>query len=316
MERILITGGAGFIGTHLAQRLIDEGSEITIFDNYRRNSLKSIPTLAENPAIKVVSGDVLDPPSIASAINGADTVIHLAAIAGVTSYYTESLRTLQVNILGTVNMLDAAVKAGVRTFIDFSTSEVFGSDAMWVTEETPHGIGPVSDRRWVYATSKLASEHLTLRYGEQYGFQAICVRPFNIYGPRQTGEGAIANFCTAALGGQPLLVYGDGSALRAWCYISDMVDAVMRILKTPEAAGQTFNIGNPSEVENTLGLARRIARMVPGAKIERKDVTRAEVRARIPDITKARRVLGFQPKVDLDEGLANLLAWYQESKAV
>jgi nucleoside-diphosphate-sugar epimerase len=315
MKRILITGGAGFIGTHLAHRLIDEGSEITLFDNYRRNSLKSIPTLAESSAIRILTGDVLDPASIAPAIAGADTVIHMAAIAGVTSYYTESLRTLQVNILGTVNMLEAAVKAGVRTFIDFSTSEVFGSDAMWVTEETPHGIGPVSDRRWVYATSKLASEHFTLRYGEQYGFQCICVRPFNIYGPRQTGEGAIANFCTAALGGQPLLVYGDGSALRAWCYVTDMVDAVMRILKTPEAAGQTFNIGNPSEVESTLGLARQIVRLVPGAKIERKDVTRAEVRARIPDITKARKILGFQPKVDLAEGLANTLAWYQESKS-
>jgi len=173
-----------------------------------------------------------------------------------------------------------------------------------VNEESPHGIGPVSDRRWVYAVSKLASEHFTLRYGEKYDFLCTCVRPFNIYGPRQTGEGAIGNFIRAALAGEPLNVYNDGTPIRAWCYVSDMVDAIDAIIARPEAAaGQSFNIGNPREVETTLGLARRVARLTSGATIRHTPMDRAEVRARVPSIEKARTLLGFEPKVDLEEGL-------------
>jgi UDP-glucose 4-epimerase len=239
--------------------------------------------------------------------------VHLAAIAGVSSYYAEPVRTLEVNVLGTVNTLRAAVHSRVGCFVDFSTSEVFGPEAEGVNEESRHGIGPVSDRRWVYATSKLVSEHFTLRYGEQHGFRAVTVRPFNIYGPRQTGEGAIANFCTAALRNEALKIYGDGSALRAWCFVDDLVDAVEEILKNPNIGGAAFNVGNPREVVTTLELARRVAALVPGARIEHVDTDRAEVRARVPDIARARRVLGFEPHVDLDEGLRRTLAWYQET---
>jgi nucleoside-diphosphate-sugar epimerase len=313
--RTLITGGAGFIGTHLAERLVADGADVVLLDNYRRNSLKSVPALSGNPKVTVIEGDVLDPASLDKAVSGATTVVHMAAIAGVSSYYQESLRTLQVNILGTVNVLEAALRHKVHHFIDFSTSEVFGPDALWVTEESHHGIGPVSDRRWVYATSKLASEHFTLRFGEQHGFASTCVRPFNIYGPRQTGEGAISNFCRAALSGQPLEVYGDGTPIRAWCYITDMVDAVELILKKRDAAaGETFNIGNPREIETTLGLARRVLRFVPGASLKMKEVTRGEVRARVPQIDKARRLLGYEPKVGLEEGLKQTFEWFRSAE--
>jgi nucleoside-diphosphate-sugar epimerase len=312
LNRILITGGAGFIGTHLAERLAPN-AEIILFDNFRRDSLRAAPWLRDDPRVRLITGDVLDAAAVESACRGVDTVVHLAAIAGVNSYYQESLRTLQVNILGTVNLLEAATRTGVKHFVDFSTSEVFGSDAMWVTEESPHGIGPVSDRRWVYATSKLATEHFTLRFGEQHGFAATCVRPFNIYGPRQTGEGAIGNFCRAGLTGRPLTVYGDGTPIRAWCYVSDMVDAVESILRAPErAAGHTFNIGNPREVETTLGLARRVARLIPGSTLESKQIDRAEVRARVPSIEKARSMLGYEPKVDLEEGLTRTIDWFRK----
>jgi UDP-glucose 4-epimerase len=312
MKRILLTGGAGFIGTHLAERLVS-GAEIVLLDNFRRDSLRTVPHLRENPRVRLITADVLDPAALNQATEGIDAVVHLAAIAGVNSYYQESLKTLQVNILGTVNLLEAAVRNHVRHFIDFSTSEVFGPDAMWVSETSPHGIGPVSDRRWVYATSKLASEHFTLRFGEQYDFAATCVRPFNIYGPRQTGEGAISNFCRAALDGEPLTVYGDGSPIRAWCYVSDMVDAVEAILDSPGvSAGQTFNIGNPREIETTLGLARLVTRLIPGATIETRNIDRAEVRARVPSIDKARRVLGFEPKVDLEQGMRSTIEWFRQ----
>lgn len=310
-SRILLTGGAGFIGTHLAEHLRSE-AEIILFDNFRRNSLRWAPFLMQDPNVKQISGDVLDSESLDDALEGVDTVIHMAAIAGVSSYYNESLRTLRVNILGTVNMLEAAVRHKVKRFIYFSTSEVFGPDAEWVTETSLHGIGPVSDRRWTYATSKLAGEHFALRYAEEYNFVTTVVRPFNIYGPRQSGEGGISNFCRAAIAGQPLTVYQDGSATRAWCYISDMVEGVVSVLHTPEAAGQIFHIGNPNEVETALGLAKRISALVPGSVIQMQPVEHAEVRARIPSIDKARKLLGYEPKVSLDQGLRSTLQWFRE----
>ncbi len=314
MQKVLITGGGGFIGTHLAERL-SGNADLVLFDSGRRDSLVHVPELGRHPRVNVVSGDVLDRDSIASALDGVDTVLHLAAIAGVSSYYQESLKTLQVNILGTVNLLEECAKRGVERFVGFSTSEIFGSDALWVDEERPAAIGSSSERRWVYAASKLASEQFTFRYAEQYGMAATIVRPFNIYGPRQTGEGAISNFLAAAVEGRPLKVYGDGSPLRAWCYVSDMVDAVEAILhRTGDTAGKAFNIGNPREVETTLGLARRVTRLVPGSRIEFEHVDRAEVRARIPVVTRARELLGFEPKVDLDEGLARTRDWVQSLK--
>lgn len=306
----MITGGAGFIGTHLAEGLRSR-AEITLFDSFRRNSLKWAPELARDPNIRQVTGDVLEVAPLVEALRGIDTVIHLAAIAGVSSYYNEALRTLQVNILGTINVLEAVVKQSVKRFIYFSSSEVFGPDAMWVEETSPHGIGPVSDRRWVYATSKLAGENFALRYGEEHHFGVTIVRPFNIYGPRQSGEGAVSNFCRAATAGQSLTVYGAGSAIRSWCFVSDLVDCVSAILHRPDSVGQLFNVGNPREVETTLGLARRIAALVPGTSIRMQANDRAECRARIPSIDKAQKLLGFQPKVDLDEGLRITLEWFR-----
>jgi nucleoside-diphosphate-sugar epimerase len=308
--RILITGGAGFIGTHLAERFCPD-HDIVLMDNFRRDALKYVPALKNHPRVRLIDGDILNPESTGEALRGVDSVIHLAAIAGVSSYDNESLRTLQVNILGTNAMLEAAVRAGVKHFVHFSTSETYGPDALWVDELSRHGIGPVSERRWVYAVSKLAGEHLTLRTGEATGMKATVVRPFNIYGPRQIGEGAIGNFCRAAISKNPLRVEGDGSAIRAWCYISDMVDAVEATLERPEAAGQVFNIGNPAEVESTLGLARQVCRLAPGATIERSPMKGAEVRARIPSIGKARDLLGFEPKVSLEDGLSRTLRFFE-----
>ncbi len=311
---ILITGGAGFIGTHLAERLCDRAG-VVLFDNFRRDSLATVPGLRARSGVRVVSGDVLDGASVAAAMEGVSTVLHLAAIAGVSSYYADPVKTLRVNVLGTVNVLEQCVRSGVRSFVDFSTSEVFGSMALFVDETSPAGIGPSSDRRWSYATSKLASEQFALRYGEQHGFDTAIVRPFNIYGPRQTGEGAISNFCSAATRGEPLKVAGEGTSLRAWCYISDIVDAVVAMLDMDDLAGQSFNIGNPAEVETTIGLARRVARLAPGATIEFQEASGTDVRARVPNIDRARRLLGFEPKVGLDEGIQRTLEWFKEQEA-
>lgn len=309
--RILITGGAGFIGTHLAARLCDE-HELVLFDNFRRDSLRGL-SLERHPNVTIVEGDVLHPESSRVALEGVDTVFHLAAIAGVSSYYQMPLKTLQVNILGTVNVLEASVAAGVERFFYFSTSEIYGSEALNVTEEDPCSIGSVSDRRWTYATSKLAGENFTLRFGEEHDFHATCLRPFNVYGPRQTGEGAISNFCTAALKNQPMTVYNDGNAIRAWCFVDDLVSAALLAMNNADSAGHSFNVGNPMEAETTNGLARRVASLVPGSRIEHRTVQQAEVAARIPDITKARSILGYEPTVDLDKGLRRTLEWYRET---
>jgi len=309
-QTILITGGAGFIGTHLAERLCENHSVI-LFDNFRRDSL-SHTRLSSHPNITVRQGDILDPASLKTSLKGVDTVLHLAAVAGVSSYYREPWKTLQVNLIGTARLLDALADAPVRTLVYFSTSEVLGPDSLHANEDTMHRLGPVSERRWVYATSKLAGEQLVLRYGEESGLHCTVLRPFNIYGPRQTGEGAISNFCSAAVEGRPLTVYGDGTAIRAWCYISDMVDAVMRVLSTTASSGQVFHIGNPHSIETTIGLARRIAQSVPGSVIRHEQTEHADVRARAPDIKKAQQILGYEPRVDLDRGLKLTLDWFQK----
>lgn len=311
-NKILLTGGGGFIGTHLTEALRND-SYIVIYDNFRRDSLTYVETLRNSKNVRVTQGDILDAKALEQAMQDVDTVIHLAAIAGVSTYYTDPLLTLKVNILGTLNVLDTMLKTGAKTIIDFSTSEVYGVMADNVDEEQPHGIGPVSQKRWVYATSKLASEHLTLRYAEAYGLQGICLRPFNIYGPRQTGEGAIRNFLVNLKQGSPIKIYGDGSDIRAWCYVSDMVDAVKLILrKASLCSGMAFNIGNPAQAFTTKQLAELIIKTFGIGTIEYIEAEHAPIRKRIPDITRARTVLGFEPKVSLVQGLGKTMEWFWE----
>jgi UDP-glucose 4-epimerase len=311
--RYVITGGAGFIGSHLAERLADQ-ADLVLLDNLRRNSLR-LTDLATRPGIQFVEGDIRDRSLVARVVENADAVFHLAAIAGVSSYYTEPERTLRVNIEGTLAVVDAVVTAGVPRLVYTSTSEVYGPQAHDVHEESPCAIGPSSDRRWVYATSKLAGEHLVLRGGESHGFGATVLRPFNVYGPRQTGEGAIRNFCVAAVSGQPLEVYGDGSAVRAWCYVDDFVTAAISAVTSPAAVGEVFNIGNPDTAIDTNGLAELVVSLAPGTELRPGNVTRAEVAYRTPVIGKARKILGFDPRVGLEEGLWRTIDWTRSQRA-
>lgn len=313
LTRYVITGGAGFIGSHLAERLADE-AQVVLFDNLRRNSLAST-ALADHPNVELIEGDIRDRDAVFEVVDGADAVFHLAAIAGVSSYYQEPETTLKVNIDGTAGIVDAIVAAGVGRLVYLSTSEVHGPNAHDVDEQSPCAIGPSSERRWVYATSKLAGEHLVLRGGEAHRFAATVLRPFNVYGPRQTGEGAIRNFCLAAAKDEPLVVYGDGSAVRAWCYVDDFVDAALRALDSEAAAGQVFNIGNPNAAVDTNELAALVSDLVPSCRVEPGNVARAEVAYRTPVIAKAQRLLGFEPAVSLATGLERTIAWTRESLA-
>jgi nucleoside-diphosphate-sugar epimerase len=313
MKSVLITGGAGFIGTHLMLRLAPE-CRVTIIDNFHRDALQFVDE-ARRSSVNVITSDVLDNSRLAASMEGVDCVFHLAAIAGVSSYYAQPARTLEVNLLGTMNVVKAAIAAGVSRLVYLSTSEIYGSHAVRVTEDSPAAVGPVTNPRWVYAISKLAGEQAVMHLCESGGVAHTIVRPFNIYGPRQVGEGAISNFCSAATDSKPLMVYGDGAAVRAWCYISDFIDALVAVMKSDSGRNRVFNVGNPGAVDTSIGLARRVCRIAGGGEIGWKNLDRADVDVRLPVIDEIRSAVGYEPKVDLDEGISKTLEWFR-SKTV
>jgi nucleoside-diphosphate-sugar epimerase len=313
-RRVLLTGGAGFIGTSLARRLL-AANDVVIFDNGTRNALAA-SGLADHARLQVIMGDVLDPLAVAEALRGCQMVVHLAAIAGVDTVLRMPVTTMKVNMIGTYNVLEAAVSAGgVERFIDFSTSEVFGSYAYKVSEGDVTALGAIGEARWTYAVSKLATEHLAHNYRIEHGLPALSIRPFNIYGPGQVGEGAIHRFIVRALGDEDLEMHNDGSQIRAWCYVDDIVDAVLACLEKEQAVGQAFNVGNPRSVCTIYDLARTIIRLA-GSRSRVSSVIwpHTDVELRIPNIAKARRLLGFEPKVDLEEGLLRTIAWYRDRR--
>jgi nucleoside-diphosphate-sugar epimerase len=309
---VLLTGGSGFIGSSLARRLLPD-NRVVVFDNGSRDAL-SRSDLAGHPNLRVIRGDVLDGPAVREAMRGCQMVIHLAAIAGVDTVLKMPVTTMKVSMLGTYHVLEAAVaEGGVERFVDFSTSEVFGSYAYKVSEGDVTSLGAVGEARWTYAVSKLATEHLAHNYGVQYGLPALSIRPFNIYGPGQVGEGAVHRFIVRALKDEDLEIHNDGSQIRAWCYVDDIVEAVLLCLERPEAVGQAFNVGNPRSVCTIYDLARTIVRLAGSrSRIRFVEWSYTDVELRIPNIAKARRLLGFEPAVDLDDGLLRTIQWYRE----
>jgi UDP-glucose 4-epimerase len=312
-KRIFITGGAGFIGTTLARRLVDR-NEIVAADNLHRDALSGT-RLAEHPNFTLHQADVLDADAMRELAAGSTHVVHCAAIAGVDTVLESPVRTMRVNLIGTYNVLEAAVATldTVERFLDFSTSEVFGTHAFRVQEGQVSTIGSVGEARWTYAVSKLAGEHMAHAYHDELHLPAVTVHPFNVYGPGQIGGGAIRAFIEGALAGRDLVIHGDGSQIRAWCYVDDMVEGCLLCLEHPDAVGQTFNIGNTRSTVTIYDLAQRIRRLT-GADVEIgfQPLHYADVELRIPNVEKAREVLGFEAKVDLDEGLEKTIAWYRQ----
>jgi dTDP-glucose 4,6-dehydratase len=310
-KKIFITGGAGFIGTNIIKRLIDN-NEIVVYDTLQRDSITNSP-LKNHPNLRLIQGDVLDKEKVEEAMQLAEIVIHLAAVAGIDTVVKSPTTTMKVNLIGTYNVLEAARKRNIEVFIDFSTSEVYGPRAFKTDENDNTSTGPVGENRWTYSTSKLAAEHLTHSYYREFGLPAISVRPFNIYGPGQVGEGAINNFIGNALKGENLKIFGSGDQVRAWCYVDDIVDVVLLCLENKDAIGNVFNVGNPGGTITTLGLAEKIIALGrSGSKIEFVDREGyADVELRIPSIEKAKKILGYEPKIGLKDGLAKTIEWYK-----
>ena len=217
-------------------------------------------------------------------------------------------------MLGTANVLEAAKALDdLDRLVDFSTSEVFGQSAFRANELDTTHIGAVGEARWTYAVSKLAGEHLAKAYHSEFGMPTVCVRPFNIYGPGQVGEGAIKAFIERALRDEDICIHGEGNQIRAWCFIDDFIDGLMLALVNPKAVGESFNIGNARAVVTIYGLAETVVRVLKSASIIRfvqKDY--ADVELRVPRVEKARELLNFEAKVDLEEGLAKTARYYAE----
>lgn len=312
-KRIVITGGAGFIGSTLAGLLAEENN-VVLFDNLVRNTIQHTG-IDKHPNVSLVRGDILDYAAIRAAVEKADIVVHAAAIAGIDTVIKSPVRTMEVNMIGTANVLRAAHEAGVSDrVVEFSTSEVFGSMAYRVSEETQAVAGSAGEARWVYAVSKLAGEHLAHAYFREYNLPTVTLRPFNVYGPGQTGEGAIQIFIRRALRNEPISIYGDGTQIRAWCYVDDMVDGLMRSIETPKAVGESFNIGNARAVTTIFGLAETVCRVLESrSEIVFKEALSADIELRIPETRKAEQLLGFKARIDLEEGILRTAKWYREN---
>lgn len=312
-KTIFITGGAGFIANTLIRHYVDK-NKIIVYDNFHRDTLTS-SEVGKHSNIQVVKGDVLDLNLLTQSMAGADVVVHAAGIAGIDTVIKDPVRTMRVNMMGTANALEAARSNNVKDrFIDFSTSEVFGSMAFRSREEDATVAGSAGEARWTYAVSKLAGEHLAHAYHRQYNLPIVTVRPFNVYGPGQTGEGAIQIFIKRALKNEDIKIDGDGNQIRAWCYVDDFVDCLVRCIENPAAIGHSFNLGNSRAVITILGLAQTVCRVLNSkSEIIFEPPLSADIAIRIPSVNKAEEILGFKAKVDLEEGITNSANWIKKN---
>jgi len=309
--RIVITGGAGFIASHIIDRLVKDNT-IVVYDSMKRNALQYSASRGHKN-LTVVQGDVLDAPSLDKVLEGADICVHAAAIAGIYSVGDSLTRTMKVNLIGAYNALESTVKHKVGRFIDFSTSEIYGPYSYRSTEQDVAKVGPASEKRWIYAISKLAGEHFAHAYGSDFGLKVTTVRPFNVYGPRQVG-GRRAADGEQALKDTDITVFNDGSQIRSWCFVDDFADAFVSAMHMESAVGQVFNIGNPQATTTVLGLAQTLIRLTGSkSKIVFKPHPGPEVEIRMPDIAQARRLLKYEPKVGLEEGLHRAIDWYRQT---
>lgn len=310
-QRIFITGGRGFIASHLAEALVAH-NRIVLYDNGHRDSLAGT-ALLEHPHVSFVQGDVVDARQLSEAMARADLVIHCAAIAGIDTVVKRPMDTMKVNLIGTLNVLEAVAATGVPKVVNFSTSEVYGPQVYKADEEAPTTQGPVGKIRWSYAVSKLAGEHLAHAYADALGIEVVSVRPFNVYGPRQSGESAIKKFVVQAVRNEPITVTGDGTQIRAWCFIDDFVDALLRLLDRSFLRMEVFNIGNPRGTVTILELAEKVIALAgSSSKIHFREQTGPDVEVRVPSIAKAERLLGFTPRVSLESGIVTTIDYFRK----
>jgi UDP-glucose 4-epimerase len=313
--RALITGGAGFIGSHLAEALLAAGHQVSVIDNLSTGSIQNIEPLKPHAGFKYVVGDVTNEPLLAELVDDCDVVLHLAAAVGVKLIVEAPVRTIETNVHGTEVVLKHANKKK-KLVIIASTSEVYGkSTDVPFHEDADLVLGPTTKHRWAYACSKAIDEFLALAYWKERKLPVVIVRFFNTVGPRQTGRYGmvIPNFVRQALAGQPITVHGDGSQTRSFCHVRDVVGALLRLVDEPRAVGEVFNVGNSQEI-SIMALAERV-RALTGSRStivtipydQAYESGFEDMPRRVPDLSKIGALIGYEPLTDLDAILADVI---------
>ena len=313
--RALLTGGAGFVGSHLADVLLQRGHTVTVVDDLSTGSIANIAHLKGTPGFSYVIDTIMKEPLTAELVDGADVVFHLAAAVGVKRIIESPVQTIETNVRGTEIVLAEASKKS-RLVVIFSTSEVYGkSTDVPFREDADLVMGSTFKRRWAYACSKAIDEFLALAYWRERGLPVIIARLFNTVGPRQTGQYGmvIPNFVQQAIAGQPIRVFGDGQQTRSFTYVGDVVNALVGLAGEARAVGQVFNIGNPEEI-SMLELADRVKRVTGSSSpIELVPYDEAygpgfeDMRRRVPDISKVEQLIDWRPRHDLEAILRDVI---------
>jgi len=320
--KVLITGGAGFIGSHLADALLEKGHQVRVIDNLSTGSIENIRHLEDHPNFSYTIETILDSDVLGVVAHGVDHIYHLAAAVGVRLIVEQPLQTLQTNIEGTERVLKVANANRAKVFIA-STSEIYGKNLNAPFKEDDDRIlGPTTKTRWSYSTSKAVDEILALAYHRDKRLPVVVARLFNTCGPRQTGQYGmvIPRFVQQALAGEPISIYGDGKQTRSFTYVGDTVRAMMALMESKKAEGEIFNIGGNREI-SIEDLAKLIIQMTKSSSKLKyipyhvayeagfEDMTR-----RVPDISKIRNAVGFEPQVSLEELLQKVIDYFREPR--
>ena len=323
--RVLVTGGAGFIGSHLCERLLRDGHEVYVLDDLSTGNLQNILHLMDEPRFRFVLGSILDEDKVDRLVAECKQIYHLAAVVGVKLVFEDPVRTIEVNVRGTENVLGAALRHGRKVLIA-STSEVYGKDVRnpdgRFREEDDITLGP--SIRWCYACSKALDEYLARSYYMRKGLPVVIVRLFNTVGPRQTGAYGmvIPRFVEQALTGKPITVYGDGEQVRSFCWVGDVVEAMVKLMEHPKAVGEVFNVGSDKPI--TINeLARKVKEMTGSdSPIQHIPYEQAygpgfeDIRFRVPDISKIRKLIGFEPTLGIDGILERVIEFKRDELGI
>ena len=313
MTKFLITGGAGFVASHLAEKLIKDGYQITVLDDFSTGQKANL----NKTNVKLVEGSIFDKNLVEKLIAESDHVLHLAAALGVFNIVNKPLESLKINLQGTEIVLELAAKFKKPILIT-STSEIYGkNDKVPLNEEDDRLIGSPLKSRWSYSEAKAIDESMAYFYFQELGLPVRLVRLFNTVGPRQVGRYGmvVPRFVSAALKNEPITVYGDGSQIRCFCHVHDAVDALVKVIESEKAIGQVFNVGNNQQI-TIMDLAKKVIEVTGSkSKIELVPYEKAygpgfeDMQRRVPDISKIKNTLGWQPKIGLEQIIKDIAAF-------